>query len=50
MQEVMNNLMISNLAFKAEEDPDVASFAFHKHVNVQVSQAADAFNYIISFL
>ena len=46
----MNNLMISNLAFKAEEDPDVASFAFHKHVNVQVSQAADAFNYIISFL
>lgn len=44
IQEVMNNLMISNLAFKAEEDPDVASYAFHKHVTVQVSIPAYDFD------
>ena len=39
VQEVMSNLMISHLAFKAEEDPDVALYAFPKHVNVQVGAA-----------
>lgn len=33
----MTNLMVAHLAFKAEEDPDVALYAFKKHITVQVS-------------
>ena len=35
-QEVLTNMMISHLAFRAEEDPDVARYAFHKSIHVQV--------------
>lgn len=36
LQEVMTNLMVSHLAFKAEEDPDVAQYAFKKDITIQV--------------
>ena len=38
-QEVMDNLMISQLEFRAEEDADVAAHTFKKHVTAQARDA-----------
>ena len=37
-QEVMDNLMIARLEFRAEEDPEVAAHTFKKHITTKVSR------------